>query len=257
MLRLTVQGGQRVSPHFMSVILAGDDVRKLRQPGPDQAGRLFFAEPGQRAVVLPESERWMLHLTLQPTGRRPRVRTYTIRRFRPEASAIDIEVALHETEPPAGAGSSWALTAAPGDEVAFLDEGHAYAPGRDARWQLLVGDESALPAILSILERSADSLPAEVFLEVPGDEDVRREVTAPAHTRIHWLPRNDTAVRPGSRALDAVRTALLPMGSFYAWVAGESALATGVRRHLVNDRGVPRSAITFRGSWRHGRPSLG
>jgi NADPH-dependent ferric siderophore reductase len=58
-------------------------------------------------------------------------------------------------------------------------------PAPDATWQLLVGDESALPAIL---ERSAHALPAEVFLEVPADGDIRREVTASA--RIHWLPRD-------------------------------------------------------------------
>nr|WP_308204123.1 SIP domain-containing protein [Goodfellowiella coeruleoviolacea] len=41
------------------------------------------------------------------------------------------------------------------------------------------------------------------------------------------------------------------------WVAGEAKLATGLRRHLVNDRGVPKSDIAFFGYWRHGRSSPG
>jgi NADPH-dependent ferric siderophore reductase len=257
MLTLTVRGRERVSPHFMSVTLGGDDFRHLERSGYDQAGRLFFPGPGQDGFVIPSSEKWMRHYALQPAAKRPRVRLYSIRRFRPELSEIDIEIVIHEENPggPAAAGAAWALTAEPGDQVGFLDEGYAYVPTPDATWQLLVGDESALPAILAILERSADALPAEVFLEVPADGDIRPEVTASA--RVHWLPRNDPAMRPGTLALQAVKDARLRPGPCYVWTAGESSLPTGLRRHLVNERGVPKSDIAFLGYWKHGRASLG
>lgn len=259
MLTLTVRAGERVSPHFRSITLGGDDVRHLERYGYDQSGRLFFADPGNDDVVLPTSERWMLQRTLLSGRRRPRVRSYSIRRFRPEISAFDIEISLHERDGPNAPGTAWALAAEPGDQVAFLDEGYSYRPTAGAEWQLLVGDESALPAILAILEDCADALPAEVFLEVPADDDIRRDVSAPPGTTIHWLPRSvdaDSSTRPGSLALRAVRNARLPEGSFYTWVAGEAALAAGVRRYLVGERGVPRSDITFRGYWRHGRAAL-
>ncbi|UUN30970.1 siderophore-interacting protein [Streptomyces sp. FIT100] len=259
MLTLTVQGRERVSPHFMSLTLGGEDFRHLEQSGYDQAGRLFFAGPGQDEVVLPSREKWMLQHTLQSAGRRPRVRSYSIRRFRPESSAFDIEVSLHEEHAsagPAAPGTAWALGAVPGDRVGFLDEGYCYMPTPGAAWQLLVGDESALPAILAILERSTDALPAEVFLEVPSGEDIRREVTAPAATRIHWLPRDEPSLRPGTLALRAVKDAELRPSPFYTWTAGESSLPTGVRRHLVGERGVPASDIAFRGYWKHGRAGL-
>jgi len=256
MLTLTVRGVERVSPHFVSITLGGEDFQHLEQVGYDQAGRLFFAGPGQSEVVLPSSEKWMLQQALQSGRRRARVRSYSIRRFRPEGSAFDVEISLHEGRDP-GPGAAWAMATRPGDVVAFLDEGCGYAPPPDATWQLLVGDESALPAILAILERSTVALPAEVFLEVPGSEDIRHGITGPATTKIHWLPRNDPSARPGALALHAVRDAHLPPGPFYTWVAGESALATGARRHLVDDRGVPKSDIAFRGYWRHGRAGLG
>lgn len=144
------------------------------------------------------------------------MRSYTIRRVHPNKRAFDVEIATHETAPeqkPAP-GSTWALTAQPGDRVGFLDEGRHYQPIGDARWQLLVGDESALPAILAILERS-QGLPAEVFLEVPADDDVRHDFAAPAGSNRHWLPRNTAAIRPGTLALQAVKDAHLPSGSFY------------------------------------------
>jgi NADPH-dependent ferric siderophore reductase len=256
MLSLTVSGRERIGPHFVSITLAGKDFQHLEQVGYDQAGRLFFAGPGQREVVLPSSERWMLQQAVQSGKRRARVRSYSIRRFRPEMSAFDIEISVHEEQDP-GPGSAWAQAAEPGDAVAFLDEGCGYVPTPGAAWQLLVGDESALPAVLTILEQSADALPTEVFLEVPSSEDVRDGITAPPTAKIHWLPRNDPSAKPGTLALRAVRDAELSPGPFYTWVAGESTLASGVRRHLVNDRGVSKSDIAFRGYWRHGRASLG
>ncbi|WP_326726481.1 siderophore-interacting protein [Streptomyces phaeochromogenes] len=263
MLSLTVQASEQISPHFMSITLGGDDIQHLDQSGFDQSGRLFFAAPDDDDVFLPSSERWILQLTLQSTAkRRPRVRTYSIRRFRPQALAFDIEISLHESNgshKPAAPGTRWALAAQPGAKVAFLDEGYSYAPTAGAAWQLLVGDESALPAIASILERSAqtpEALPAEVFLEVPAPEDVRDEITAPPGTTIHWLPRPDPSTKPGALALEAVKQAQLPDGRFYTWTAGESSLATGVRRHLVGDRHIPKSDICFRGYFSHGRASL-
>ncbi|WP_330351620.1 siderophore-interacting protein [Streptomyces sp. NBC_00582] len=93
MLSLTVQAGEQTSPHFMTVTLGGDDVRHLRQTGFDQAGRLFFADTAEDGdVFLPNSERWLLQLTLLGGERRPRVRTYTVRRFRPLESAFDVEI---------------------------------------------------------------------------------------------------------------------------------------------------------------------
>lgn len=79
--------------------------------------------------------------------------------------------------------------------------------------------------------------------------------TVPSGTRVHWLPRNDLDRRPGTLALQAVRDATLPSGPYYTWTAGESALPTGLRRHLVTERGVPKSDVAFVGYWKYGHAS--
>lgn len=260
MLSLTILRSERLSPHVMSITLGGEDVAHLERSGYDQNGRVFFAGPGRRPedVVFPASERWMLQYATLPAARRPRVRFYSIRRLRPESNEFDIEVAVHESPGETGApGSSWALAARPGERVGFLDEGRVYGPPADAAWQLLVGDESALPPILAILEQSADELAAEVFIEVPTSDDVRDGIAMPTGSAIHWLPRNDRALTPGVLALEVVKAARLRPGRFYTWVAGESSLPTGIRRHLVGERGVPKSDIAFLGYWKQGRASLG
>lgn len=252
MITLEVLANTAPSPAFRTITLGGPSVADLEVAGDDQAVRLFFPRVGQEGLRMPtlDNEGWMAEVLLLPKSRRPWVRNYTIRRARP--GEIDIEFALHDGDAPAAA---WARRARPGDPAGIFDLGVSYLPPPGVAWQLLAGDESAVPAILAILESAADDLVAEVFLEVPSAADVR-EVSAPPGVRVHWLPRLRPD-RPGVLALETVRAADLPPGRAYAWVAGEAALATGVRRHLVRDRGWAKSDIAFLGYWRHGRAAPG
>ncbi|WP_410627483.1 siderophore-interacting protein [Amycolatopsis sp. cmx-8-4] len=252
MITLEVLANTAPSPAFRTLTLGGPELAEFEPAGDDQAVRLFFPRAGQDRLRMPtrDHEGWMAEVLLMPKSRRPWVRNYTIRRSRP--GEIDIEFALHDGDAPA---AEWARRARPGDPAGVFDLGVSYLPPAGVAWQLLAGDESALPAVLAILEGAPADPVAEVFLEVPAYSDIR-EVEAPPGARVHWLPRLRPG-RPGTLALQAVRNADLPAGRAYAWVAGEAALATGVRRHLVRDRGWPKSGIAFLGYWRHGRASPG
>ncbi|MDN5895156.1 MAG: siderophore-interacting protein [Nocardioides sp.] len=254
MITAEVARNVRVSAHFALVTLCGDELRHLELAGNDQAVRLFFPRQGQPALQMPtlSNDAWMAQLLLQPKSRRPWVRMYTIRASRP--GEVDIEVALHGD---AGPGSVWATTARPGDPVGLFDEGHTYRPTDNTAWQLLVGDESAVPAILAILEQAPLSLVGEAFLEVPTSADIRTDITRPAGVQVHWLARDNHTMRPGALALGTVQTAELTGTPLYTWVAGESRLATGLRRYLVNERNIAKSDISFTGYWRQGRASPG
>ena len=160
-------------------------------------------------------------------------------------------------------------------------------PG-DVTTLLLVGDETAVPAISAILEQLAPSARGAVFLEVPVAADVQR-LEHPAGMAITWLPRD--GVGRGSALHSAVlehlggaSTALddevdevdldlwdtptysssgedvdehaRPVGhdwdGLYAWIAGESKVVTGLRRALFNDLHVDRHQVAFMGYWRLG-----
>jgi NADPH-dependent ferric siderophore reductase len=186
---------------------------------------------------------------LIPSAARPHVRNYTVRAFRPESNEIDIEFVAHGDDSPA---SYWAGHAQPGDEVGLLSEGKQYLPPEDAAWQLLVADESGVPAILSIIEQAPAELRAEVYLEVPSTADIR-PVSHGSGITVRWLPRDI----PGRLALETVSAVTLPDGDSYSFIIGESGLATGLRRHLVSERGFAKPGVTFVGYWKHGRASLG
>ncbi|WP_209205422.1 siderophore-interacting protein [Rhodococcus sp. 1R11] len=256
MTMLTVTRNVEISPSFRRVTVGGDGLADLDYLGFDQVVRFFFPRDGQMQLQMPtvSNDAWMAQFLLQPKSRRPWVRNYTIRRFRPDASEIDIDFVRHGDVSPA---AKWAEYAQPGDPVGIFDEGITYLPPSDARWHLLAGEESAVPAILSILECAHDDLHTEVFLEVPLASDIPETVSAPRSTRINWIVRDNPSEVPGTQLLREIKDSTLPSGSFYTWVAGEHKLPTGLRRHLVNDRGIPKSDITFGGYWRYGKSSPG
>ncbi|WP_179120050.1 siderophore-interacting protein [Streptomyces tsukubensis] len=255
MITLEVVDTARLTPGFSNITLGGQELEHLTPAGFDQIVRLFFPREGQDGLFMPtlSNEAWMAQFLLRSPSRRPWVRNFTIRRTRPELGEVDIEFALHGDTP----ASSWARRARPGDPAGIFDMGVSYLPQDASAPQLLVGDESALPAILAILDHAPATLIADVFLEVPVAADVRPDVTAPEGVRLHWLARDGADSLPGTLALRAVEEASLRSDLGYSWIAGESGLATGLRRHLVRDRGVPKSAIAFQGYWRHGRSTPG
>jgi NADPH-dependent ferric siderophore reductase len=185
-----------------------------------------------------------------PADTRSVVRNYTVRGYRAAASELDIDVVLHGD---LGPGSRWAAGVTPGDRVGLLDQGTLYAPG-DAPWQLLAADETGLPALAGIAERLPPGTRARAFVEVPSPDDRVALPTAGGDLDVTWLPRRP-GDGPGDRLVAAVRAAALPAGMPYAWLAGESAAVTTIRRHLVADRGMDKRAVCFTGYWRRGVPA--
>lgn len=256
-VRATVAARTQISPSFIRVTITGDELTSIRPMGADHWFRLFLPQTGQSDLRLPGAANnlWYAQYLLMSKDTRPVVRNYTIRDYRAAGSGrfgphteIDIDIAGHGDLGPA---SAWANSASIGDPVALLDEGCIYNPTPGAAWHLLVGDESALPAIIGVVNSAPDELRAEVFIEIPHPDDRQdhRELDGVA---VHWLVREDEHATPGALALETVRKAELPEGPAYTFVAGEQALATGLRRHLVDDRQFAKSDIAFTGFWRQG-----
>nr|MDT0666296.1 SIP domain-containing protein [Micromonospora sp. DSM 115978] len=81
-----------------------------------------------------------------------------------------------------------------------------------------------------------------------------QEISVPSGVRVHWLSRDDPDARPGELAPATATAAELPQqgSDTYAFVVGESSMVTSLRRHLVDERAVPKENIAFGGYWRYG-----
>lgn len=241
----------RVTPltrHLVRITFTGSDLRDFTDDGPDQRGKLFLPRLGQHRPIVPTGDDWYARWRQLPDAQRPVLRTYTVRAHRREAAEIDIDFVLHGD---AGPASAWAGRARPGDHVALYGTRADYAPPAGTDWQLIAGDETALPAIGAILERLPAETPAQVFVEV-GNETEHIDLTTAGQIRLTWVHRDGTPPGTGDRLASAVRAAGIPAGTGYAWVAGESAAVQAIRRHLVGPAGLDPAAVTFCGYWRLG-----
>ena len=247
----------RITPGMQRVTFGGPGVALLHPLGHDQWFRLFLPRPGQEALRLPtrSSALWYAQYLAMPKAKRPVVRNYTVRRYREKGTdggpEIDVDFVVHGEVGDAGPAVTFALTASAGDRAGILDQGLGYRRADGSDWCLLVADETGLPAVAGILGSLPEERRAHVLLEVPQEED-RQPLAASDAVTVHWLPRGDRHARPGELALSALRGASLPSGRPSVFAVGESSLATGVRRHLVAERGVDKRDITFIGYWRHG-----
>ncbi len=198
-------------------------------------------------------------VALIPEELRPDVRWYTVRQHRPSVGQVDVDMVLHGEGEVSGPAGRWASRAQRGDIVGFCECKGVYAPEDSVRTQLLIGDETSLPALAALLESDEpaptrgrlDSQHVTVHIEVPSDDEIQQIHT---DVPIQWHVRNEA--RPGSSLLRDLECADLPNTIDYAWVCAEALTVKLVRRHLVNARGVDKSKILFSGYWRLGEARL-
>lgn len=247
-IELEVLENQQLSPHIRRVTLGGDEVSAMTPQGYDQWFRFFMRREGQDELRIPKSpSTWFPQYLAMRSSQRPWIRNYTVRDFRLEASELDIDFVCHEDP---GPGAAWAISAERGERAVLLDEGLLYNDDGQAGEVLMVGDESALPAIAGICGSLDERIRGVAMIEVGHRDDIQH-VAAPAGVDVRWIERG--SARAGDAALEELRGLRIVDDLGYAYSAGEQALATGARRHLVRDRGMDKRRITFTGYWKLGK----
>ncbi|MFJ2032569.1 siderophore-interacting protein [Streptosporangium sp. NPDC087985] len=236
---------ERLTPHMIRVVLGGDGLAGFcAGEFTDHYVKLLFPPPG---VTYPAPFDLEAIKRDMPRDQWPATRTYTVRAWDPEAAELTLDFVYHGDH---GLAGPWAARARPGDEIHFLGPGGAYAPDPQADWHLLVGDESALPAIAASLERLPSGAQAHVFLEVAGPRE-EQPLDSPGDAKIVWVHRGEAPV--GESLVAAVRELDFPTGTPHAFVHGEAGSVKALRRHLRTERGVPLSQLSISGYWRLGR----
>ncbi|MGC9497508.1 siderophore-interacting protein [Streptomyces sp. WG7] len=253
LFRARVVGTERVSPSMQRVTVTGPDLAEFPWLGYDHWFRLFLQLPHQPRLRLPEfsgTQWWQPYLAI-PERERPHCANYSVADFRRQAAEMDIDFVVHrgpggDIE---GRAAIWACRAAPGDALALLDQGILFDCPRDASEVTVVADETGLPAAAGILRSLPGGTVGRLIQEIPTAED-RRALTGPAGVTVSWVVRQDSTSVPGVAALRELRRLPSPDPTGYAFVVGESTLATEGRRHL-HRAGLPKDRITFSGFWKH------
>jgi NADPH-dependent ferric siderophore reductase len=239
---LTVRRADRVNPHLIRITAAPRepaDLKRFATSHTDAYVKVVFRRPG---VTYPEPFDMAAARAL-PREQWPALRTYTLREVHPEAGEIVIDFVYHgET----GLAGPWAAAAAPGTELLVVGPGGAYSPDPSADWHLLVGDDSALPAIAAALTRVPGGVAVRAVVEVAAAAE-EQPLSSPGELEVTWLHR-DT----GAGLTAAVRELDFPPGRVHAFVHGEAGTVKELRRHLLGERGLSLEQLSVSGYWRRG-----
>lgn len=246
--RVHVVAVRDVTPRMRRVTLGGPelgaftrdglDLPAFASPAFDDHVKLVFAADGDVHAALPvqleDGIDWPPSTTRQG-------RDYTPRRFDAAAGELDLDLVLHGDGPAAG----WARDAVPGAELWFAGPKSSTVVPDDADWVLLVGDETALPAIGRFLEERPLDVPVRAVVTV-ADPTGRQDLATRPGDDVTWVvadPADEGALLAAVRAVEP-----LP-GTAYVWAAAESRVLLPVRRYVAGDLGVPKSHANLTGYW--------
>jgi NADPH-dependent ferric siderophore reductase len=245
------QGIHRVSHEIkrrkLQVLRVTDITRRMRRitlHGPELAGfislgtddhvKLLFATTPEEQAALDSDA------PLQNgDGPRPSMRDYTPRRYDPHSGELDIDFVLHGDGPAA----TWAAQAEAGQTLNIAGpRGSLIVPDMFDSY-LLIGDETALPAIGRRLEALPAGRRALVVVEIDNLAE-RQALISDAQIEVIWVVRGEQDL------LEVTRQLTLPQGSLYAWVATEASLSRKVRRVLLDELKLEEAAVKAAGYWR-------
>lgn len=240
-----------VTPGLRRVTVTGDQLGsftgsdgttfpEFASEGFDDNVRLIFPYPGESEPVVPVYKDGKFRWPADPPAL---WRVYTVRRYDAQARELDIDFVKHGV----GVATTWAYRAKPGDRLHVGGPSASSGRPEGYDWFLVVGDDTAIPAIDRLLRELPDEAQAEVYIEV-AEESHRIDLPARPGVEVTWVVRNGQAAGP--LLLQAVREAGRREGSMFAWLAGEQSVVRDLRRYLIEERGVDKADIDFTGYWR-------
>ncbi len=236
---------QLISPQLVRVTLAGPELQGFESLSFDDHVKVFFPEPGQDQPVMP---------AIGPNGLvfpegvpRAAMRDYTPRRYNADTQELDLEFVLHG-DGPAG---TWAAQARPGQYLGLAGPRGSFVVPLGYDWHVLMGDETALPAIARRLEELPAGKRAIVRLEVANAES-EIPLQSQAELDVRWLHRDAWKGEPAGLLAAAAQELVLPAGEGYVWIAAESLAARAAREVMVIEHHIAKDRIRAASYWKRG-----
>ena len=232
--RLEVLRVVDITPRMRRITLGGEQLAGFASLGSDDHIKLLFAQNAAEQAAL-ESPTF----SVKGEGPQPAMRDYTPRRIDLSTGELDIDFVLHGDGP----ASTWAEQAKPGQHLHIAGpRGSMIVPDIFDSY-LLVGDETAIPAIARRLEELPAGRKVLAVIEI-ADEHEQQALDSAADVEVIWV------VRGRDDLLGAVRELQVPQGSLYAWVATETKLSRQIRRVLLDEHTLNDEFVKAVGYWR-------
>jgi NADPH-dependent ferric siderophore reductase len=232
--RLDVLRVVDITPRMRRITLGGPELAGFVSLGSDDHIKLMFAQNAAEQAALQSPT-----FNIKGDGPQPAMRDYTPRRFDLSLGELDIDFVLHGDGP----ASTWAEQAQVGQHLYIGGpRGSMIVPDIFDSY-LLIGDETALPAIARRLEELPAGRRVLAVIEI-ADAAEQQALQSAAEVDVIWVLRGQADL------LDTVRTLTLPSGALYTFVAMETKLSRQVRRVLLDTHKVDEAFLKAVGYWR-------
>jgi NADPH-dependent ferric siderophore reductase len=232
--RLDVLRVVDITPRMRRITLGGPELAGFVSLGSDDHIKLMFAQNAAEQAALQSPT-----FSIKGDGPQPAMRDYTPRRFDLSLGELDIDFVLHGDGP----ASTWAEQAQVGQHLYIGGpRGSMIVPDIFDSY-LLIGDETALPAIARRLEELPAGRRVLAVIEI-ADAAEQQALQSAAEVEVIWVLRGQVDL------LDTVRTLTLPSGALYTFVAMETKLSRQVRRVLLDTHKVDEAFLKAVGYWR-------
>jgi NADPH-dependent ferric siderophore reductase len=232
----------RITPHMQRIVFGGEDLRGFVSAAPDDHVKLSFPNANGELVfptVGPNGPEF-------PAGALPSpLRDYTPRGYDAERNELIVDFVIHGDGP----ASTWAEQARPGQRIGMGGPRGSFIAAEDFDHYVLVGDETALPAIGRWLEEMRTDARVRVLAEIPETAD-RQPLASQAQFAVTWLERNGADGASSDLLERALRELPDSPGDTFYWIAAESRRARTMRKYLAEERGVPKEWIRATGYWK-------
>jgi NADPH-dependent ferric siderophore reductase len=221
--QLTVARVERLGPTMVRVALCGAELEGFTSLGFDDHVKLFF-----------------------PSGEpMPPMRDFTPRRYDAEAGELWIDFFHHESGPAA----SWAAQVAVGQTLSVGGpRGSSIISTEGIDSHLLIGDETALPAMGRRLEELPAGARALVVIETDAGAAAYPFENRSAAEYV-WVPRSPLSGAPAGNLIATLRTLNFSPGRCFAWAALEMQAVRAIRRYLIEERQFDKHWVKAAAYW--------
>lgn len=233
---------QRLTPHMQRIVFGGSELKGFTSASPDDHVKLFF----------PNAAGDIVQPVLGSNGPEYRpgrdyspMRDYTPRHYDALSGELTVDFVLHGDGP----ASLWAEQAAAGQVVGAGGPRGSFVIASDYNHYVLVGDETALPAISRWLAEMPASASADVLVEIPDIHD-RQSLPTPTGVNIQWLSRHGAPADTSDLLEQALQDLPVHPGDTFYWIATESGRARSIRIWLGEHRHVEKDDMKAKGYWK-------
>lgn len=261
LIQVTVTANELIAPNLRRLTLASPDFRELELTGPDEFFGLLMPQDGRDFESFDTAGRNIRAAVADiEEDVRPGLRWYTVRHLRQDAGEIDVDVVMHDDHP--GPGATWVSEVSPGATAGVWLCNAIWI--RHAERPLFVADPSAVPALLTILEFTADHHPDDLHryhlvIVAHSPEDLEGGIAEDWSEKVASLQIIYTSPRMEAEAVtrhlhEAASISHPCTAAQYVWASGEVGMTKAVRGVAVDDWGVDTAFVDWVAYWIEGKP---